>query len=276
MKYYVNFIFVILSGFIIGTKHQESTCDFTSLVKCFIEVLDEWTWTLYELSDIKKNMVGITNDQCQHLRKLEICMDDGNENPHSCTHKEVVEVSNTVSDLITHRKNAGSFLKSYYLLSFACSNEGQKLINENEECFRSEHISEMTISAGTYLSEKFLDGDKEDDDICSDLNEKMEEYKEALRQACNKRAQYLMCKSLESMFKGLHADKLEGCDLNCGSIDDLDEEPEQEHREEQSEPEIGQSNALLNAASYSQIGGSLSTLPVIIVFLLSAIYLNFL
>lgn len=229
---------------------------------------------MYELSDIKKNMVGITNDQCQHLRKLEICMDDGNENPHSCTHKEVVEVSNTVSDLITHRKNAGSFLKSYYLLSFACSNEGQKLINENEECFRSEHISEMTISAGTYLSEKFLETDKEDDDICSDLNDKMDEYKEALRQACNKRAQYLMCKSLESMFKGLHADKLEGCDLNCGSIDELDEEQEAEIHEVHNEAEMGQPNALLNVASYSQIGGSLSILPII-VFVLSAIYLNF-
>uniref|UniRef100_A0A0N4ZAW9 DUF725 domain-containing protein n=1 Tax=Parastrongyloides trichosuri TaxID=131310 RepID=A0A0N4ZAW9_PARTI len=247
-------------------NQQESTCDFTSLVKCFIEVLDEWTWTLYELSDIKKNMVGITNDQCQHLRKLEICMDDGNENPHSCTHKEVVEVSNTVSDLITHRKNAGSFLKSYYLLSFACSNEGQKLINENEECFRSEHISEMTISAGTYLSEKFLEGDKEDEDICSDLNEKMDEYKDALRQACNKRAQYLMCKSLESMFKGLHADKLEGCDLSCGSVDDLDEEQEAEVHETQGDAEIGQSNALLNNASHLPIINCLSILPIIFVF----------
>uniref|UniRef100_A0A0K0EBB7 DUF19 domain-containing protein n=1 Tax=Strongyloides stercoralis TaxID=6248 RepID=A0A0K0EBB7_STRER len=274
MRFYFNGLVVILVVFVIGTKQQESTCDFTSLVKCFIEVLDEWTWTLYELSDIKKNMVGITNDQCQHLRKLEICMDDGNENPHSCTHKEVVEVSNTVSDLITHRKNAGSFLKSYYLLSFACSNEGQKLINENEECFRSEHISEMTISAGTYLSEKFLETDKEDDDICSDLNDKMDEYKEALRQACNKRAQYLMCKSLESMFKGLHADKLEGCDLNCGSIDELDEEQEAEIHEVHNEAEMGQPNALLNVASYSQIGGSLSILPII-VFVLSAIYLNF-
>lgn len=56
--------------------------------------------------------------------------------------------SNTVSDLLTHRKNSGSFLKSYYLLTYACSEEGQELLNEHRECLSTERIGEMTLSAG--------------------------------------------------------------------------------------------------------------------------------
>ncbi|ETN87269.1 hypothetical protein NECAME_00128 [Necator americanus] len=55
---------------------QESTCNYVGLVKCFINILDEWAWTLYELKD---NVVTITSDQCTHLKELDKCIKYGNE-----------------------------------------------------------------------------------------------------------------------------------------------------------------------------------------------------
>lgn len=73
--------------------------------------------------------------------------DDGPE-PHECNHNEIVAASNTVSDLLTHRKNSGSFLKSYYLLTYACSQEGQEMLSHHRSCLSRERIGEMTLSAG--------------------------------------------------------------------------------------------------------------------------------
>ena len=46
-------------------------CNYVGLVKCFINILDEWAWTLYEL---KENVVTITPDQCEHLKELDKCI----------------------------------------------------------------------------------------------------------------------------------------------------------------------------------------------------------
>ncbi|VDM77015.1 unnamed protein product [Strongylus vulgaris] len=43
-------------------------CNYVGLVKCFINILDEWAWTLYELKD---NVVTITSEQCVHLKELD-------------------------------------------------------------------------------------------------------------------------------------------------------------------------------------------------------------
>ncbi|PAV64167.1 hypothetical protein WR25_24529 [Diploscapter pachys] len=188
-----------------------STCNYVGLVKCFINILDEWAWTLYELKD---NVVTITQDQCVHLEELQKCIQDGNPVAHNCKHSEIVEVSNTVSDLLTHRRNSGSFLKSYYLLTYACSQEGQEILANHRECLKSEKIGEMTLSAGTYLTEKFIEHG--DDEICDKVNEKLQEYISAMTGLCSKHdAAQLMCKSLIMMFKGMHPDKMEGCNFDC-------------------------------------------------------------
>ncbi|CAJ0608937.1 unnamed protein product [Cylicocyclus nassatus] len=191
---------------------QESTCNYVGLVKCFINILDEWAWTLYELKD---NVVTITSEQCVHLKELDKCIKDDLEEQHQCSHREVIEVSNTVSDLLTHRKDSGSFLKSYYLLTYACSAEGQEILTKHRDCLKSEKIGEMTLSAGTYLSEKFLEHD-DDEEACTNLNLKLQEYIRAMSNLCSKHeAAQLMCRSLTNMFKGLHVDKLEKCVLDC-------------------------------------------------------------
>uniref|UniRef100_A0A0K0D331 Secreted protein n=1 Tax=Angiostrongylus cantonensis TaxID=6313 RepID=A0A0K0D331_ANGCA len=173
-------------------------CNYIGLVKCFINILDEWAWTLYELKD---NVVTITSDQCAHLKELDKCIKDDLEEQHQCSHREVIEVSNTVSDLLTHRKDSGSFLKSYYLLTYACSAEGQEILTKHRDCLKSEKIGEMTLSAGTYLSEKFLDHD-DDEEACINLNLKLQEYIRAMSNLCSKHeAAQLMCKSLTNMFK---------------------------------------------------------------------------
>ncbi|VDL74089.1 unnamed protein product [Nippostrongylus brasiliensis] len=66
-------IVLIAALFVATTSAQESTCNYVGLVKCFIKILDEWAWTLYELKD---NVVTITSDQCVHLRELDKCIKD--------------------------------------------------------------------------------------------------------------------------------------------------------------------------------------------------------
>jgi len=46
---------------------------------------------------------------------LIISFQDEGPEQHECSHSEVVAASNTVSDLLTHRKNSGSFLKVFLL-----------------------------------------------------------------------------------------------------------------------------------------------------------------
>uniref|UniRef100_A0A915A421 Secreted protein n=1 Tax=Parascaris univalens TaxID=6257 RepID=A0A915A421_PARUN len=153
---------------------------------------------------------------------------------HDCDHNEIIAASNTVSDLLTHRKNSGSFLKSYYLLTYACSQievffkqqipvvmqmkidviGRPRHLKEHRECLTEERIGEMTLSAGTYLSEKFLE--HPDEEVCEEVNKKLQEYIGAMKGICDSEsAQMIMCKSLRNMFKGLHADKLHNCQFNC-------------------------------------------------------------
>ena len=57
----------------------------------------------------------------------------------------------------------------------------------------------MTLSAGTYLSEKFLTHG--DDDVCDQVNERLQEYIGAMKGLCSKHdAAELMCQSLVNMF----------------------------------------------------------------------------
>ncbi|KJH44529.1 hypothetical protein DICVIV_09455 [Dictyocaulus viviparus] len=67
IRYVLSFVVVLTQP----TIAQESTCNYIGLVKCFINILDEWAWTLYELKD---NVVTITSDQCAHLRELDKCI----------------------------------------------------------------------------------------------------------------------------------------------------------------------------------------------------------
>lgn len=58
----------------------------------------------------------------------------------------------------------------------------------------------MTLSAGTYLSEKFLTHG--DDDVCDEVNKKLQEYIHAMSNLCSRyEAAQLMCQSLKNMFK---------------------------------------------------------------------------
>jgi len=41
-------------------------------------------------------------------------------------------------------------MQSYYLLTHACSDEGQKMLSEHRPCLSRERIGEMTISAGYF------------------------------------------------------------------------------------------------------------------------------
>jgi len=53
--------------------------------------------------------------------------------------------------------------------------------------------------AGTYLSEKFLD--HPDEEVCTAVNNKVQEYMEAMTGLCREEASLIMCRSLTGMFK---------------------------------------------------------------------------
>lgn len=84
----------------------------------------------------------------------------------------MLESSRALSDLLLHHKNVGTFIKSYYLLQFGCSEEGRQIIKEHRACLYQvprlsslnaysplshlqEGIGKATLSATTYLSNKF-------------------------------------------------------------------------------------------------------------------------
>nr|CAD2152068.1 unnamed protein product [Meloidogyne enterolobii] len=165
--------------------NAESRCNYVTLVKCFIEILDEWTWRLYELKD---NVATINNDQCQHLRELDKC----------------IQVLNNTNVVI------------------------------QRSCLSRERIGEMTISAGTYLSEKFLD--HPDEEVCTAVNNKVQEYMEAMTGLCREEASLIMCRSLTGMFKGLHSDILADCEFSClrkqesSQRDSQQEQPQQDQQ----------------------------------------------
>lgn len=197
--------------------NNAQSCDFNALVKCFIEVLDDWAWTLFEL---KSNVVTITEDRCVHLRELEKCVSDKGAEAHGCNHDEILDASRTVSDLLTHRKNSGTFLTSYYLLNYACSTKGQALLSSNRACLTNERIGEMTMSAATYLTNKFIDnGELSPYDSCRELNAKLVEYQSALNPMCEGRASEIMCESLLGLFKGVYGHKLAGCQFHRCAIE---------------------------------------------------------
>ncbi|CAK5088598.1 unnamed protein product [Meloidogyne enterolobii] len=238
-SHFLLFPFTIIL-LIFPIANAESRCNYVTLVKCFIEILDEWTWTLYELKDN---------------------VDEGPEQ-HECSHSEVVAASNTVSDLLTHRKNSGSFLKSYYLLTYACSDEGQKMLSEHRPCLSRERIGEMTISAGTYLSEKFLD--HPDEEVCTAVNNKLQEYMEAMAGLCREEASLIMCRSLTGMFKGLHSDKLADCEFSClrkqesSQRDSQQEQPQQDQQyDENSTAEEGDEGETNQGETEHLTGGSI-------------------
>uniref|UniRef100_A0AC35FMD8 Uncharacterized protein n=1 Tax=Panagrolaimus sp. PS1159 TaxID=55785 RepID=A0AC35FMD8_9BILA len=62
---------LILATFLFSSGVYAQNCNYVTLVKCFINILDDWTWTLYELRD---NVVTINSEQCEHLRQLDKCI----------------------------------------------------------------------------------------------------------------------------------------------------------------------------------------------------------
>ena len=124
----------------------------------------------------------------------------------------------------------------------------------------------MTLSAGTYLSEKFLE--HPDEEVCTEVNNKLQGYMDALSGLCEDGAQQIMCKSLVNMFKGLHADKLHNCQFTClhssspTASDEEDGSSEADHYSQ--EENVGETGPL--SGSSRMVISSLLTLLIIVAF----------
>lgn len=206
-------------------------CDYVVLVKCFIEVLDEWAWTLYESQD---NVVTISDQGCEHFNRITQCVEDsGPGGRHSCSQPEVIEASRTVSDLLTHRKHSGTFLKSYYLLHYACT-DGRAEVKKHRSCLATEAIGKQTLSAAGYLEEKFAEERPNSADAaCSLFTQRLISFRKIIAQQnlCGGEAERLMCESLKRMFTNVEAELLGQCPFDCAQPNGLpkvEEEPAEE------------------------------------------------
>jgi len=131
----------------------------------------------------------------------------------------------------------------------------------------------MTLSAGTYLSEKFMD--LPDEEICTEVNAKLQEYMDAMSGLCEEEASQIMCKSLTNMFKGIHADKLSHCEFTClRPMPDRTQQTQNHHvHKSQEENEDDDSEIGGHAAqSVDTNGGSIgSAVAPLVLLLLSAL-----
>jgi hypothetical protein len=124
-----------------------------------------------------------------------------------------------------HRRNVGTFVKSYFLLYYACSEEGRALVHEHRECLFKESIGQATLSAASYLGEKYLEAHgPTNQEACEVLETRLNEYKTALAPLCgNGGAAKLMCESVLRAVQGAYPDKVGTCsNIDC-KVDTEDE-----------------------------------------------------
>ena len=125
-------------------------CDHEVLVQCLSEVLDEYARMIWET---RKNIVAMRDGDCNIVRRMGKCVDDtdstigtfrllslhndalsSSAGSHGCTREQVLQSSRTLSELLLHRNKVGTFIKSYYLLQYACTDEGRDLITQYRQC----------------------------------------------------------------------------------------------------------------------------------------------
>ncbi len=215
----ISFIFALIS---LSVDSGSAACNFVELVKCFIEVLDQWAFALYKS---RENIVTIVeHDGCEHYQSISKCVEDTAATKHNCNKKEIMEASRTVSDLLTHRKHSGTFLKSYYLVEYSCG-MGRETVVSQLECLKSERIGPESLAASAYLDQELHRGLKPSDpysvslgadEACTLLTNKLTEFQQIIGEdLCEGIAQSLMCKSLFDMFRNVYPEVLGNCQFDC-------------------------------------------------------------
>ncbi|KRZ77696.1 hypothetical protein T10_11727 [Trichinella papuae] len=191
--------------------NSHGPCDFIGLIRCFVSALDDWAWSLW---NIKDNIAMVGGEACQNHRSLGNCVFY-----EGCSRMEILEASSLVSDLLAHQKGAGSFLKSYFLADFSCSEEGQVIVNSHRNCLLKQHIGDQAIEASTFVEqqlEKMAQNNTEDPfKQCELLKERAQLMYRIGEDECPPAGGLLMCRSLIDSFIYMYPNKFEFCDVTC-------------------------------------------------------------
>lgn len=220
MKLYLPGALILLCCFQLSVQD----CQESELVQCFINFLDELSWTLYLT---KQSVITVSDNQCDALSDLKKCLEDA-PGKYRCSHNELIDATQAVTDLLAQKQHSGNFLRSYYLLNYACSEEGREIVRGHRECLENQKIGSMILEAGTYLADRFSENDK---DYCNDFKSKLEDFVTSMHGICPGRGPQLMfCNSVKRMLHGMYTQD-EGCEFDCadivkqaaGEMDDMNE-----------------------------------------------------
>uniref|UniRef100_A0A915I7Z3 Uncharacterized protein n=1 Tax=Romanomermis culicivorax TaxID=13658 RepID=A0A915I7Z3_ROMCU len=156
--------------------HSGQKCDILELVRCFVDVLDDWAWHLWTFKNSSRlRMVKIGDwfdfDCCYHLRQIfekkdniaavneSVCTQhtamDKCVNQKDCSKREILDASVNISDILLQKTRSGTFLKGYYIAKFSCSAEGAPLVHTHRECLLKDNIGRMVATASHALELEF-------------------------------------------------------------------------------------------------------------------------
>lgn len=194
-----------------------SPCNDNALVKCLSDPLDEWAIALYSL---KENIVAIKSEECLHSREMIDQCIKTTAAELKCDHAGIMRAAKVITDLLTHKKDSGNLLRSYYITAYVCTEEGRAIRDEvGEECLKQQHIGEMLFTAVKFMDDKISHNNTANGaELCGFLKQQSLFMREVAEGKCpqhSTKAGRLMCESIKMAFQTMYPEKFEGCKFEC-------------------------------------------------------------
>lgn len=200
-------------------------CQQVTVVECFIKFLSSWAWELWR---IRENIAALNATSCAIHGQIRGCL-----NIDGCNLQDAVEISKVVTDLLHHKKDAGTFLRSVFAMEYACTNPGLQVIQENHACLKQHHIGNELLDRvkefGKDFEEMSINGDFSQ--ACEKLTSKAHEVRDSAKAGCdgNELAGKLICHSVAAPFRKLNELRFENC-FPCKTEENEAEDPPEPER----------------------------------------------
>lgn len=241
------------------------------LLHCYMDLLDDWAFNMWS---IKKTL---TTMNCTLVDQMNKCIQIS-----GCPMSDAVDVSSTLTELLTYNRGAGTFLHSFLALAYACSEPGRRIVEKHKECLHNQGDDLYLIAIVDVLNDQFLsyrlkeqkgesnhDHDLERQNPCEILSGVARQAQVSAEQHCEAPdAGYLACKTVSHPFQAMYPN-LVGIP-KCGEICHMPkEEEEEEVRPHEAIP--GSSNGVADGQD-GPSGGAQQTSAKISAIFLPAIF----
>lgn len=215
-----------------GAPNPNEVCQFSELAECLSQALDGWAIALFHSRD---NILAIPYQEClssrEHIRR---CIEEQTPT-FGCDQENVLAVAETMTDLIFQKKASGSFLISYYLTAYVCTDDGRALVDDiGRKCLKDQHFSEMLSEAVGYMNEilRYWKWHIDTSELCSLLIQRSILMRDIGEVPCPEHVHWklgiLMCESVKTAFLIMYPDQFgDSCKFSCRAADytDLHKEP---------------------------------------------------